>query len=95
MRASLRALAPGATSAPIRTAAGYVVVKLERATPPVHLSFVEARPSIMARLLETARREALEAFMRRLRVRAVIVWKDAALGRAYEQHLASTPARRP
>lgn len=91
IRESLRALAPGAISEPIRTEAGYVVLKMERARPAAPRSFVEARPAILARLLDEQRRVALDVYMRRLRGRAVIEWKDAVLKQVYES-LAMAPA---
>jgi parvulin-like peptidyl-prolyl isomerase len=68
------ALAPGAVSGVIETAAGFHIVKLEERLPARSVPLEAARDGIRAHLLRTRGQEAIAAEIARLRATAQVQW---------------------
>ena len=84
MRDALASLQAGRVSAPIRTADGYRLLKLETVAAPRPSTFESVREAIVSDLLAVKQSAAFVALVKRLRAEALIDWKDAALKTAYD-----------
>jgi peptidyl-prolyl cis-trans isomerase SurA len=94
----LEGMKVGEVSEPIRTPAGFDVVKLETATPTRLLPFEEARDQIARRVYAGKQQAEFEGYMRKLRASAIIDWKVPELKKLYEDELArarTAPAGMP
>jgi peptidyl-prolyl cis-trans isomerase SurA len=85
VRSRLAALTVGAVSAPVRTAEGYRLLKLENVIAPRPPTFETFRESIVADLLAQKRTAAFAAQLRLLRARSLMDWKDRAVQAAYDR----------
>jgi peptidyl-prolyl cis-trans isomerase SurA len=85
VRAALAKLFVGEVSAPVRTEHGYWILKLESASPPRPATFDTFRGRVLTQLLARKQATAFADQLKRLRVRALIDWKDPALKAAYEE----------
>jgi peptidyl-prolyl cis-trans isomerase SurA len=84
MREALAKLPVGRVSAPVRTADGYRLLKLESVVAPRPSTFESARDAIVSEMLAVKQSAAFVALVKRLRAEALIDWKDAALKTAYD-----------
>ena len=81
-------LSVGDVSEATRTTQGYQFFKLESATDATPRPFEEVRDEIANNVFNDRRLAAYDEFVDKLRTEAIIEWKDEALQKAYEQHLA-------
>jgi peptidyl-prolyl cis-trans isomerase SurA len=84
VRAALAKLSAGEVSAPVRTAEGYRLLKLESVSAPRPATFEAYRDRVIAELLARKQAAAFAGHLKQLRAQAVIDWKDQALKAAYE-----------
>lgn len=84
----LGGMKPGDISAPIRTASGYDVVKLESATETALLPYEEARQQIANKVYGSKQRAEFETYITKLRASAIIDWKVPELKKLYEDQIA-------
>lgn len=84
MREALANLPVGRVSAPVRTADGYRLLKLESVAAPRASTFESARDAIVSEMRAVKQSAAFAALVKRLRAEALIDWKDAALKSAYD-----------
>lgn len=75
----------GDISAPIRTPAGYQVLRLEARTDPTPVPFDEVKASIGDTVFSDRRLQEYTRYLTGLRSEADIEWKDEQLRRAYEE----------
>lgn len=71
-------LAPGATSEPVRGAAGYAVLRLRERQPGVAPAFEEVRQEVRAEYLRSVGERALADYLRELRAGAAVTIRDGA-----------------
>lgn len=83
--AALKALDPGAISAPVETSDGYCFLKMEGVDAASAPTFRGNREPIIEMLLEMKQRTALEDLLGRLRGSAILQWKRRDLQAAYER----------
>ena len=88
VRKLIESMKPGQISDVIRAPRGYQLLKLETSTPPETLKFEDARNQISDRVFTDKRKEEYDKFLERLRVQAIIEWKNDELKRAYDKGLA-------
>jgi parvulin-like peptidyl-prolyl isomerase len=88
LQTTLEAMKPGEISQPIRTPRGYQVVKLETATVPTPSPYEEVRDLIADKVVEQKQSVERRKLLDRLRVQAIIEWKNDDLKKLYEQHIA-------
>ena len=84
MREALANLQAGRVSAPVRTADGYRLLKLESVAAPGPSTYESMRDALVSELLAARQAAAFTALVKRLRAEALIDWKDAALKTAYD-----------
>ena len=87
----LATMKPGEVAPPIRTPAGYQILKLETLKEEAQQSFDSVRDRVAERVHADRQRQEIRRFLDRVRGQAIIEWKNAELKRAYEQGIA-TPA---
>jgi peptidyl-prolyl cis-trans isomerase SurA len=88
VRAIVDALKPGDISEPIQGTRGYQLLKLESREAARQLPFDEVRDRIEVAIRNERLGGEMEKLLARLRVGAVIEWKDDGLRRIYERRLA-------
>jgi parvulin-like peptidyl-prolyl isomerase len=96
VRAIIEAMKPGDLTAPLRTARGYQILKLETMTGNQVQPFDQARDQISSRVLTDKRRLEFGKYLDKLRTQAIIDWKNAEVQKAYTEGLKrSVPAASP
>jgi peptidyl-prolyl cis-trans isomerase SurA len=85
LRDAVSSLKAGDISQPIRTAAGYQVVKVESMTPAELAPFDTVREQIYQNILNSRVDGETQKYLVRLRDQAVIEWKDDSYKMLYEQ----------
>lgn len=96
VRAIIEAMKPGDLTAPLRTARGYQILKLETMTGNQVQPFEQARDQISSRVLTDKRRLEFGKYLDKLRTQAIIDWKNAEVQKAYTEGLKrSVPAASP
>ncbi|MES1256571.1 MAG: peptidyl-prolyl cis-trans isomerase [Acidobacteriota bacterium] len=96
VRAIIEAMKPGDITAPLRTARGYQILKLETMTGNQVQPFEQARDQISSRVLTDKRRQEFGKYLDKLRTQAIIDWKNAEVQKAYTEGLKrSVPAASP
>jgi peptidyl-prolyl cis-trans isomerase SurA len=93
LRDMIRKMQPGDLTETMRTTRGYQILKLESKTDEKVKSFEEARAEIGDRVADEKRRGELQKYIEKLRVQAIVSWKNDELKKAYEQALADRRAR--
>jgi peptidyl-prolyl cis-trans isomerase SurA len=88
-------LQTGEVSEIIRTPRGYQILKLEAATAAGLQPFETVRDRIADHVYQQKMRAHFERYVQRLRAQAIIEWKSDELRKAYEQHVAASPAPVP
>lgn len=83
--AVLAKLSVGQVSGPVRTDAGYWLLKLQSASPARHGTFETLRLVVMEHLLVRKQTAAFAEQIKRLRGRARLDWKDPRLKAAFEK----------
>lgn len=84
----LEGMKPGEVSEPIRTPRGYQVVKLETASSPTPSPYEEVRDLIADKVTEQKSLVERRKLLDRLRLQAIIEWKNDDLKKLYEQFIA-------
>jgi peptidyl-prolyl cis-trans isomerase SurA len=84
----LEKMKPGDITEPFRTRSGYQIFKLETRTAAEPESFDKVRGQISQRISESRLGVERKKLLDRLRVQALIEWKDEAYKKYYEQGLA-------
>lgn len=85
VRAGLAKLSVGQVSGPVRTDAGYWLLKLQSASPARYGTFETLRLVIIEQLLVRKQTAAFAEQVKRLRARALLDWKDPRLKAAFEK----------
>lgn len=89
LSALLDKMQPGDVSEPIRTKTGYQLLKLESRSGAEAESFEKSREQIQRRILESRLDVEKAKFLDKLRLQAVIEWKDENYRKMYEAALAA------
>jgi parvulin-like peptidyl-prolyl isomerase len=87
LRKIIEGMKVGDVSQPLRTPRGYQLLKLESSTPEETTPFEEAREQIAEGVLTGKREREFFRYLERLRMQAIIEWKNPEIQRAYEQGL--------
>jgi parvulin-like peptidyl-prolyl isomerase len=93
--AMLAKMKPGDVTEPMRSRTGYQIIKLETRSDAVPETFEKSRERITQRVLESRLDVETTKLLEKLRVQAVIEWKDDACKKMYETARAArktTPA---
>jgi len=80
----LEKMKPGEISEPIRLRTGYQILKLESRSASEVESFEKSREPITQKILESRRDVEVAKFLDKLRIQAVIEWKDESYKKMYE-----------
>jgi len=86
-RKLVEGLKPGQMTQVIRTQRGYQILELESATPTKVLEFDKARDQISERVFTDKRKDEMEKYLGRLRMQAIIDWRNQDVKKAYEEGL--------
>ena len=81
----LEKLKPGEITEPIRSRNGYQIFKLDARTTPEPEPFEKMRDRISQRIYDSRLDSETKKFLDKLRVQAVIEWKDETYKKLYEQ----------
>ena len=81
---------PGEITAPIRTARGYQILKLETLKEASLQPFDTVRDLVAERVHGDRQQQEIRRFLARVRGQAIIEWKNTELKKAYEQVVAQT-----
>lgn len=82
---------PGDITQPIRTPKGYQLFKLETLKPQALQPFDSVRDLIADRVAGARTQVEMRKFLSRLRMLAIIEWKNEDLKKAYERQIAAEP----
>jgi len=88
----LTKMKPGEVSQPVRTAKTFQIFKLERMTTPVTQPFESVRDVVAEKVYGARQQAEVRKFLGRLRSQALIVWKNEALKKAYEDQVRAEEA---
>ena len=83
----LTKMKPGEVSQPIRGAKSFQIFKLEKLTTPVTQPFESVRDLVAEKVYGARQQAEVKKFLGRLRGQAIIVWKNDALKKAYEDQV--------
>jgi peptidyl-prolyl cis-trans isomerase SurA len=89
LRTVVEKMKPGEVSQPIKTARGFLILKLETLKPAATQSFEAVRDLVADRVYDARQGAELRKMFARLRGRAIIEWKNQDLKKLYEQGLAA------
>jgi peptidyl-prolyl cis-trans isomerase SurA len=76
---------PGDITEPLRTKAGYQIFQLDSRSASEAEPFEKSRDQIRQRILESRQDVERAKFLDKLRIQAVIEWKDAAYEKMYDE----------
>jgi parvulin-like peptidyl-prolyl isomerase len=82
---------PGEITLPIRTPKGYQIFKLETLKAQALQPFDSVRDLIADKVAGARTQVEMRKFLSRLRVQAIIEWKNEDLKKAYEKQIAAEP----
>lgn len=85
----IEGLKPGDISEPVRTPRGYQLIKLETASTPAPAPYEEVRDLIADKVAGEKSTGERRKLIERLRVQALIEWKNDDLKKMYEAHVAA------
>jgi len=88
IRDAIERMKPGDVTAPIRTTAGYQILKLETRSAAERLPFDGVRDDIAQKVGEARLDVEMSKYLRQLRTQALIEWKRDDLRQMYEKKLA-------
>lgn len=88
IRDAIEKMKPGDVTAPIRTTAGYQILKLETRSAAERLPFDGVRDEIAQKVGEARLDVEMSKYLRQLRTQALIEWKRDDLRQMYEKKLA-------
>lgn len=88
----LAKMKPGEVSQPIRSAKTFQIFKLEKMTQPVTQPFDSVRDIVAEKVYASRQQTEIKKFLGRLRSQALIVWKNEALKKAYEDQIRAEDA---
>jgi parvulin-like peptidyl-prolyl isomerase len=86
----IKTMKPGEVTAPIRTARGYQILKLETLKEATLQPFDSVRDLVAERVHAERQRQEIRKFNARMRGQAIIEWKNAELKKAYDQLIAES-----
>jgi peptidyl-prolyl cis-trans isomerase SurA len=89
LRKTLDPMKPGDITAPLRTANGFQILKLETRKESVVQPFESVRDLVADRVYNARQQGEMRKFLARVRSRALIEWKNQDLKKLYEQRLAA------
>jgi peptidyl-prolyl cis-trans isomerase SurA len=89
LRTVVEGMKPGEVSQPVKTARGFLILKLETLKPAAAQSFEAVRDLVADRVYDARQGAELRKMFARLRSRAIIEWKNQDLKKLYEQGLAA------
>jgi parvulin-like peptidyl-prolyl isomerase len=92
LRKTLDPMKPGDITAPLRTANGFQILKLETRKESTVQPFESVRDLVADRVYRARQQGEMKKFLARVRSRALIEWKNQDLKKLYEQQVASAPA---
>jgi parvulin-like peptidyl-prolyl isomerase len=88
LRVLIDKIKPGEVSEPFRTARGYQIFKLEARSESTPEPFDKVRDAITQKVYEARLEIEKQKFLKKIRVQALIEWKDDSLKQIYEKRLA-------
>jgi peptidyl-prolyl cis-trans isomerase SurA len=91
LRELVMKMKPGEITAPIRTARGYQILKLETLKESALQPFDSVRDLVAERVHGDRQEQEIRRFLSRVRGQAIIEWKNAELKSAYDQMIAQSP----
>ncbi len=94
LREVLDKLKPGEVSEPLRTQTGYQMFKVDARTAPEREPFTAVRDDIGARIYEDRVEGETKKLLNRLRMQALIEWKDPTYKQMYEKKVAEKTAEK-
>jgi peptidyl-prolyl cis-trans isomerase SurA len=89
LRKTLDGMKPGDVTAPIRTARGFQILKLETKKESVAQPFESVRDIVADRVYAARQQSEMKKFLARARSQALIEWKNQDLKKLYEQQIAA------
>ena len=87
LRKLIEAMKPGAVTDIVRNARGYQIFKLETMTAVQTMPFEQAREQISERVFTDKRKGEFQKYLTKLRIQAIIEWKNQDVRRAFEAGL--------
>jgi peptidyl-prolyl cis-trans isomerase SurA len=88
----VESMKPGEITQPLRGSRGYQILKLESYKPAAAQPFDSVRDLVAERVHAARQRSEVRKFLTRLRVQAIIEWKNAELKKAYDEQVARAEA---
>jgi parvulin-like peptidyl-prolyl isomerase len=88
----VESMKPGEVTQPLRGPRGYQILKLESFKPAAAQPFDSVRDLVAERVHAARQRTEVRKFLTRLRVQAIIEWKNAELKKAYDEQVARAEA---
>jgi peptidyl-prolyl cis-trans isomerase SurA len=85
LRKLVESMKAGEISAPVRTARGYQLLKLESITPTQTQTLEQAREQISEHVFTDKRKAEFQKYLQKLRAQAIIEWKNEDVKKAFEQ----------
>ena len=85
LRQLIEGMKAGDVAAPLRTARGYQILKLESSTPKRVTAFDQAREQIANGVLTDKRKREFVKYLEKLRSQAIIEWKNPDVQKAYDE----------
>lgn len=84
IRTLIESMKVGGVSEVLRTARGYQILKLESMTAPETRPFDDAKTDISNRVFTDKRRAEFQKYLEKLRIEAIIEWKNLDVKKAYD-----------
>lgn len=92
MKALVDKMKPGDIAPPVRTPAGYEILKLDSAKAATLQPFESVRDLISDKVAGARTQTEMRKFLSRLRAQAIIEWKNAELKKEYDKEIAAETA---
>jgi parvulin-like peptidyl-prolyl isomerase len=92
LRKQIETLKVGDVTAPLRTARGFQLLKIDGATQPALKAFDKVRDELRAKVGNSRIDVEQQKFLGKIRTQALIEWKDETLKKMYEKRLAERMA---
>jgi peptidyl-prolyl cis-trans isomerase SurA len=89
LRKTVEGMKPGEVTQPIRTARGFLILKLETMKEAAAQPFESVRDLVADRVYDARQEGEMRKMFARLRSRAIIEWKNQDLKKLYEQGIAA------
>jgi parvulin-like peptidyl-prolyl isomerase len=94
LRPTIEALKPGEVTAPMRTRAGYQILKLDTRANSEVKPYEQVKDTVAQKLYDQRVDVELQKYLDKIRASALIEWKDANLKAMYEKQMATLAAKK-